>query len=444
MDSTQWFERACRVMPGGVNSPVRAHGGVGGMPRYVARAAGACLWDVEGRRYVDFVGSWGPMILGHAHPAVEAAARAALANGASFGACCPAEVELAERICAHVPCVERVRMTCSGTEAVMAAVRLARAYTGREVVVKFDGCYHGHSDGLLARAGSGLATQGLPGSAGVPASVAAATWTLPYNDIPALHALFGQAGDRIAAVLVEPVVANMGVVAPVPGFLETLRALTSTHGALLVFDEVITGFRLGLGGAQALYGITPDLATFGKIVGGGFPVGAYGGRRDIMELVAPLGPVYQAGTLAGNPVAMAAGNAQLQALAGDGTLYARLDALAERLAAGARTRAAHHGVPLTVNRVGSLLTLFFTDGPVRDHEGAKRSDGSRYARFFHHMLDAGYQFAPSPYEAAFLCAAHTEREIDGALDAMDGLFAEEAERAGNNGCMEPQGKGGWI
>lgn len=426
--SKQWYERAKAVMPGGVNSPVRAFGAVKGEPVYVARGEGQFLWDVEGRQYLDMIGSWGPMILGHAHPAVIEAATEAISRGTSFGACCPAEVELAELVCEVAPGMEHVRMTSSGTEAVMSALRVARGFTGRDLVVKFDGCYHGHSDGLLSKAGSGLVTQGLPSSAGVPAAVAACTLTLPYNDVAAVETLFAGMGDQIAAVIVEPVAANMGVVPPAPGYLEALRRITRNHGALLVFDEVITGFRLGISGAAGRYGNTPDLATFGKILGGGFPVGAYGGRQDIMECVAPMGPVYQAGTLSGNPVAMAAGLAQLRELAGHPETYARIEALARELAQGARDLARRFTCPLTVQCVGSMLTLFMTAEPVTDYESAKTADTVRYARFFHHMLSAGIYFAPSQFEAAFLGAAHTERDIRRILEELEAFMEGEGKR----------------
>ena len=428
MDSKTWFERAKSVMPGGVNSPVRAFGSVGGEPVYIQKGSGQVLWDVEGRQYLDMIGSWGPMILGHAHPVVEAAALRALFKGTSFGTCCPAEVELAELVCSLVPGVEMVRMVSSGTEAVMSALRLARGYTGRDLIVKFDGCYHGHSDGLLSKAGSGLATQGLPGSAGVPTHVAAGTITLPYNDAATVGALFARRGAEIAAVVVEPVAANMGVVPPAPGYLEALRRIARVHGALLIFDEVITGFRLGLSGAQGLYGVTPDLTTFGKVIGGGFPVGAYGGRRDIMKRVAPLGPVYQAGTLSGNPVAMAAGHAQLMELADHPDIYARMDGLAQELQQGALGIAHRYGLPLTVNRVGSLLTLFFAKGPVTGYDSAKTSDTQRYARFFRHMLGEGIYFAPSQFEAAFLSAAHTASDIQRMLTVLEQFIKGEAKR----------------
>jgi glutamate-1-semialdehyde 2,1-aminomutase len=425
MDSKQWFERAKAVMPGGVNSPVRAFGSVGGEPVYIVKGSGQTLWDVEGRQYLDMVGSWGPMILGHAHPDVEAAVILAVSHGASFGACCPAEVELAELVCTLVPSVEMVRMVSSGTEAVMSALRLARGYTGRDVVVKFDGCYHGHSDGLLSKAGSGLATQGLPGSAGVPFKVAAQTITLPYNDIDAVEALFTCRGGEIAAVIVEPVAANMGVVEPAHGFLDALRRITSRHNALLVFDEVITGFRLGISGAQGLYGVTPDLTTFGKIIGGGFPVGAYGGRRDVMQMVAPLGPVYQAGTLSGNPVAMAAGQAQLMQLAAHPEYYVRMEELGCALAQGAKAIADQYGLPLTVNRAGSLLTFFFNPEAVWNYRCAMESDTARYGRFFRHMLSQGIYFAPSQFEAAFLSAVHTSEDIARILQAFEDFVKGE-------------------
>jgi glutamate-1-semialdehyde 2,1-aminomutase len=419
--SARLLALAERRIPGGVNSPVRAFRSVGGEPRFVARAEGARIWDADGRPYLDFVGSWGPLVLGHAPPAVVAAVTAAAQRGTSYGAPTGQEVELAEAIAAAYPSMEMVRLVSSGTEAAMSAIRVARGATGRDLLVKFDGCYHGHADSLLVKAGSGGATFGLPDSRGVPAALAALTLTLPFNDLDAVHALFRARGHEIAALIVEPVAGNMGVVPPAPGFLAGLREITARHGALLIFDEVITGFRLAYGGAQELYGVRPDLTCLGKIIGGGLPVGAYGGRRDVMEHVAPLGGVYQAGTLSGNPLAVAAGLATLRALA-DRKGYPRLDALGARLEGGLREAADKAGVPLTVNRVGSMLTAFFCAGPVRDYAEAKTADTARYARFYHAMLDRGVYLAPSQFEAAFVSLAHGEADLDhaarAAADAM--------------------------
>ncbi len=416
------FAAAQHYLPGGVNSPVRSFKAVGGDPVVVAEASGTRLTDVDGNSYIDYCGSWGPLILGHADPAVVAVVSAAAARGTTYGAATEAEVALARLVCESVPSIEMVRFVSSGTEATMSALRLARAYTGRSKIVKFEGGYHGHADGLLVQAGSGVATLALPDSAGVPAAYAAETLLCPYNDMAAIAALFEQRGAEIAAVIVEPVAANMGVVPPAAGFLERLRELSSAAGALLIFDEVITGFRVGLGGYQALAGVTPDLTCLGKVIGGGLPVGAYGGRREVMALVAPLGPVYQAGTLSGNPLAMAAGLATLAAIARPG-FFEALEVKAARLAAGLSEAAAQQGLSLQLNRVGSLMTAFFTDAPVTDYASARRADGGRYARFFHALLDAGVYFPPSQFEAAFVSAAHTEAEIDATLAAANGAFA---------------------
>jgi glutamate-1-semialdehyde 2,1-aminomutase len=416
------FERAAQIIPGGVNSPVRAFKSVGGNPLFIQRAHGSRLVDADGNEYIDYVGSWGPMILGHAHPQVLAAVHAAVDLGTSFGAPTELEVRLAEAIIAAVPSVEVVRLVNSGTEAVMSALRLARGYTGRDKILKFDGCYHGHSDGLLARAGSGLATLGIPDSPGVPAAFAALTLSLPFNDLEAVETAFRAEGDDIAAVVVEPVAGNMGCVPPEPGFLEGLRAVTQRHGALLLFDEVMTGFRLAYGGAQARFGITPDLTTLGKVVGGGFPLAAYGGRREIMQKMAPAGPVYQAGTLSGNPVAVSAGLAQL-ALLEDGAAYDVLEARGAQLEAGLGEAARAAGVPATINRVGSMITAFFTEGPVRSYEDARASDTARFTRFFQAMLDRGVYLAPSQFEAAFLSTAHTEEDVRRTIEAAHEALA---------------------
>ena len=407
MRSEELFSRAKAVIPGGVSSPARAFKAVGGTPLFVARADGARFWDEDGRAFIDYVGSWGPMILGHAQPAVVAAVRAAAERGTSYGAPCAAEVELAERIVKLMPAVEKVRFVSSGTEATMSALRVARGHTGRRKILKFDGCYHGHADSLLVAAGSGVATLGIPGSPGVPEGTVADTLVAPFNDVPALEAAFREHGHDLAAVIVEPVCGNMGTVAPRAGYLETLREITRDSGCLLIFDEVMTGFRLALGGAQQLYGVRPDMTCLGKIMGGGLPAAAYGGRADIMATVAPDGPVYQAGTLSGNPLAMAAGAKVLELLAQPG-LYATLEARSARLEEGLKRAARDAGTTVTVNRVGSMITVFFCAGPVTDYTTAKQSDTKRFARFFHAMLARGVYLPPAQFEAAFVSLAHGE------------------------------------
>jgi glutamate-1-semialdehyde 2,1-aminomutase len=415
--SRSLFERACRVIPGGVNSPVRAFRAVGGTPIFVSHADGAYLYGADGRRYVDYVGSWGPMILGHAHPEVIAAIREAAGRGTSYGAPTELEVVFAEKLCALYPSMEMVRAVSSGTEATMSALRAARGFTGRDVVVKFEGCYHGHADFLLVKAGSGAATLGVPDSAGVPASTAANTATLAYNDVAALEALFRSRGGEIAAVIVEPVVGNMGVVPPEPGFLEAIVALTAAHGAVSIFDEVMTGCRVARGGMQERVGLRPDMTCLGKIVGGGMPLAAYGGRRAIMEKVAPLGPVYQAGTLSGNPVAVRAGLATIERL--DAALYARLEALGARLEAGLTGAIARRGTKACVQRVGSMITLFFTGAPVRSWSDARSCDTEAFGRWHGRMIEQGMYWPPAQFEAAFLSAAHEEDDIDATVQAAE-------------------------
>jgi glutamate-1-semialdehyde 2,1-aminomutase len=410
------FERAARVIPGGVNSPARAFGAVGGSPLFIARGEGPYLYDLDGHRYLDFVGSWGPMILGHAHPAVVEATIAAVRNGSSFGAPTELETELAELVVEAVPSIEMVRFVSSGTEATMSALRLARGFTGRDLVVKFAGCYHGHVDSLLVSAGSSALTHGVPNSPGVPAGCTQDTLVARYNDAAGLNELFRAKGDQIAAVILEPVVGNMGLVEPTPEFRAELRRLTRQHGALLIYDEVMTGFRLAYGGAQSLYGDEPDLTALGKVIGGGYPVGAYGGRADIMRKIMPAGPVFQAGTLSGNPVAMAAGIATLKELERTNP-YPRLERQGARLAGGLRQAAIEAGVPHQLNRVGSMWTLFFTATPVCDLASASTSDKARFARFFWAMMDRGVYLPCSQFEAAFLSAAMTDDHISQTLAA---------------------------
>jgi glutamate-1-semialdehyde 2,1-aminomutase len=423
--SRKLFAQAQQYIPGGVNSPVRSFRAVGGTPRFIARGRGSRVWDVDGNEYIDYLGSWGPLVLGHAHPKVVAALKKAAEGGTSFGAPVEQEVELARLICHAVPSVETVRLVNSGTEACMSAIRLARAFTGRDKIVKFSGCYHGHADGMLVKAGSGAMTHGVPTSAGVPQSYAQETLLADYNDLASVARLFDAQPADIAGVIVEPVAGNMGVVPPADGFLDGLRRLTAAHGALLIFDEVITGFRVSYGGAQELYGVTPDITCLGKIIGGGLPVGAYGGKREIMETVSPLGPMYQAGTLSGNPLAVAAGVVALAELKRPGA-YERLDSLARRLTGGLSQAFSRAEVPATTNRVGSMFTSFFTSGPVSALSQVERSDVARYGRFFHAMLERGVYLAPAQFEAGFISLAHTEEDIDRTIIAAEAALKEAA------------------
>jgi glutamate-1-semialdehyde 2,1-aminomutase len=417
--SSSLFSEARRYIPGGVNSPVRAFRNVGGEPFFVAKAKGAHLWDVDGREYIDFVGTWGPAILGHAPETVVEAVQKAAANGLSFGIPNPLEVEMAKLICSWVPSVEKVRVVNSGTEATMSCVRLARGYTRRDLIVKFEGCYHGHVDSLLVKAGSGALTHGSPDSAGVPADLAALTITLPFNDSEKLTAVFDAQGDKIAAVIVEPVPANAGLYLPLPGFLEQLRQLCSSHGSLLIFDEVMTGFRLAKGGYQELAGIRPDLTALGKVIGGGLPVGAFGGRSEIMDQLSPDGPVYQAGTLSGNPLAMAAGLAQLRELErNDG--FRRLEKLGSEMENAVRQTLNETGRNYTFHRIGSMFCLYFCEPPVRNLTDARRSDLAAFRSFFHHCLSSGIYFAPSQFEAGFLSLAHTASDLDRTIEVVRG------------------------
>ena len=405
------FAEAQKYIPGGVNSPVRSFRAVGGPPPFIARGQGAKVWDVDGNEYLDYLGSWGPLVLGHSHPAVVDVLKKTAEGGTSFGAPVEQEVELAKLICNNLPSVDSVRLVSSGTEACMSAIRLARAFTGRDKIVKFAGCYHGHADGLLVKAGSGALTHGVPTSAGVPESYASETLVADYNDMESVEKFFLANPAAIAAIIIEPVAGNMGVVPPSQGFLEALRRITQDNGALLIFDEVITGFRVGLNGAQGLFGVNPDITTMGKIIGGGLPVGAYGGRKDIMEMVAPLGPMYQAGTLSGNPLAVGAGIATLEELQKPGT-FERLDTLAQRLTDGITAAFQNAEIPSTVNRVGSMFTGFFNTGPVAGLANAEDSDTEMYGRYFHAMQEQGIYIAPSQFEAGFVSTAHTEADID--------------------------------
>jgi glutamate-1-semialdehyde 2,1-aminomutase len=421
--SRELFQKAMSLMPGGVNSPVRAFRAVGGDPVFIASGKGSSIADVDGNNYIDYVLSWGPLILGHCHPEVVEALAKAIESGTSFGACTRAEIELAECIRDAYPSIERVRLVNSGTEATLSALRVARAATGRDKILKFEGCYHGHGDSLLVKAGSGVATLGLPDSPGVPRALAELTVTLPFNDPAALEEAFRIHGNQLAAVIIEPVVGNSGCIPPQARFLEKLRKLTAEQGTALILDEVMTGFRVAYGGAQELFGIQPDLTTLGKIIGGGLPVGAYGGKASLMDWVAPAGPVYQAGTLSGNPLAVAAGLKTLEILRRPGT-YERLEVISKKLASGLAAAAAKAGVPLTVNRVGSMFTCFFTHHPVTDYASAKRSDTGKFARFFRALLERGVYFPPSQFEAAFVSTAHSEADLTLTLEAAAKAFDE--------------------
>jgi glutamate-1-semialdehyde 2,1-aminomutase len=421
--SKELISRARLHIPGGVNSPVRAFNGVGGDPVFFERAEGACMYDVEGRSYIDYVGSWGPMITGHAHPAIVSAVQEAASRGLSFGAPCPAEVDMAERLCAIVPAMDMVRMVNSGTEATMSAIRVARAATGRDLVIKFEGCYHGHADSFLVKAGSGALTLGVPTSPGVPPAVADLTVTLPYNDLEAVKECLAERGQDVAAIIVEPVAGNMNCIPPLPGYLPGLRSACDEHGCLLILDEVMTGFRVALQGAQGLFGITPDLSTFGKVIGGGMPVGAFGGKREFMEQVAPSGPVYQAGTLSGNPVAMAAGLANLDLITRDG-FFENLSIKTTRLVDGIQQAADQAGIPFKTTRVGGMFGLFFTDAKqVVNFAEAGQCDVEAFKSFYHRMLDRGVYLAPSAYETGFMSSAHTNDHIDATIAAARESFS---------------------
>lgn len=419
--SRMLFEEAKKHMPGGVNSPVRAFRSVGGEPLFIRRAKGSKIYDADGKAYIDYVLSWGPMILGHAHPRVTSALKKAVSDGTSFGAPTELEVTLAKMVKKAVPSIEMLRMVSSGTEATMSAIRAARGFTGRDKILKFDGCYHGHADSLLVKAGSGVATFGLPDSPGVPADLAAHTLTVAYNDLSAVRDVLSREGERIACIIVEPVAGNMGCVPPEPGFLEGLRRLSDEYGIVLIFDEVMTGFRVAFGGAQQLYNIKPDLTCLGKIIGGGMPVGCYGGRREIMEKIAPIGPIYQAGTLSGNPVAMTAGIETLKLLQRPG-VYKALEKTSAELEKGLRAAAEEAGIPVTINRVESMFTAFFTDRKVTDFASAKTSDTDRFGRFFRLMLGLGVNLAPSQFEAAFLSLAHTKADVSKTIEAARKAF----------------------
>jgi len=422
MSQSEQFKQAQQFIPGGVNSPVRAFNGVGGEPVFFSKAKGAYVWDTDGKQYIDYVGSWGPMILGHAHPEVISRVKEAVDHGLSFGAPTVLETQMAELICNIMPSIELVRMVSSGTEATMSAIRLARGFTGRDTIVKFEGCYHGHSDSLLIKAGSGALTMGVPSSPGVPACLAEHTVTLAYNDIEQVRDTFKKMGDKIACIIVEPVAGNMNCIPPVDGFLQGLREVCDEHGAVLIFDEVMTGFRTALGGAQSVYGVKPDLTTLGKVIGGGMPVGAFGGRRDIMAHIAPLGPVYQAGTLSGNPVAMAAGLSTLQLISVDG-FFDDLSKKVDVLTRGILAKAKSAGIPMTSNKVGGMFGLFFSEAQnVSNFEQVSQCDVARFQKFFHGMLNKGVYLAPSAYEAGFVSIMHTDEDIQNTIDAAADVF----------------------
>lgn len=424
--AAQLFERARKVIPGGVNSPVRAFGSVGGTPRFITQASGAYIYDTEQKKYIDYVGSWGPMLLGHAHPEVIAAVQVAAEHGLSFGAPTELEVQMAELICDIVPSIESVRMCSSGTEATMSAIRLARGYTGRDDILKFEGCYHGHSDALLVKAGSGALTLGVPSSPGIPADFAKHTLTLPFNDEAAVRALFADRGDSLACIIVEPIAGNMNFVEPLPGYLETLRELCTQHGTVLIFDEVMTGFRVALGGAQQRYGVTPDLTTLGKVIGGGMPVGAFGGKQEIMEHIAPAGPVYQAGTLSGNPIAMSAGIKTLTLLQAPG-FHDDLHAKTARLLDGLKAAADDAGVPFCVAHAGGMFGFFFTSAnKVTSFDEVMACNNDHFKQFFHLMLDAGVYLAPSAFEAGFSSSAHSDEDITQTINAAKSAFSTMA------------------
>ncbi|WP_163932028.1 glutamate-1-semialdehyde 2,1-aminomutase [Paraferrimonas sp. SM1919] len=427
-NSQQLFEQAQQTIPGGVNSPVRAFNGVGGTPRFIEKADGAYMWDADDNKYIDYVGSWGPMILGHNHPAVRQAVVDAAQNGLSFGTPTKAEIEMANKVCEMIPAIDQVRMVNSGTEATMSAIRLARGFTGRDKILKFEGCYHGHADCLLVKAGSGALTIGQPSSPGVPADFAKHTLTATYNDLDSVKAFFDEVGDDIACIILEPVAGNMNCIPPVEGFLEGLRQICDDHGALLIIDEVMTGFRVSLTGAHGHYGVKPDLVTLGKVIGGGMPVGAFGGRKDVMAHIAPLGGVYQGGTLSGNPIAMAAGLAQLNLLTEEG-LYESLTDKTERVAKGFKAAADKHGVPMTINYVGAMFGFFFTnEEKVTRFDQVTKCCMDTFKQFYHGMLEEGIYLAPSAYEASFLSAAHSEADIEATLAAADKVLAKIANK----------------
>lgn len=426
--AAQLFERAQKVIPGGVNSPVRAFGSVGGIPRFISQASGAYIYDTENNKYIDYIGSWGPMLLGHAHPEVIAAVQVAAEHGLSFGAPTELEVQMAELICDIVPSIESVRMCSSGTEATMSAIRLARGYTGRDDILKFEGCYHGHSDALLVKAGSGALTMGVPSSPGIPADFAKHTLTLPFNDEAAVRALFADRGDSLACIIVEPIAGNMNFIEPLPGYLETLRELCTKHGTVLIFDEVMTGFRVALGGAQQRYNVIPDITTLGKVIGGGMPVGAFGGKQEIMQQIAPAGPIYQAGTLSGNPIAMSAGIKTLQLLQAPG-FHDELHAKTGRLLDGLKSAADEAGVPFCVSHAGGMFGFFFSQATkVTCFDDVMACNIEHFKQFFHHMLDAGVYLAPSAYEAGFSSAAHSEEDIAQTVTAATSAFAAIAAK----------------